>query len=330
MTLTSRRNFVAGAAAAGVVARAGRFAAAATSIGVGYFPGISALPLAIAAQRGLFAREGLDVTATPVTGSVDLFVGLDTGRFAIAHTAFDNPVAYDAGRGDPRVASRDFCTFLGVDDGLLRLVARPGITRMIDLIGGSVGVDALGTGFTYALRGMLEGVGAGIGPNPVRYVVHGGTQQRAQGLMEGRFDATLLYPPFDVAAAAAGYSLLPKVTDVFGRYQGISVVARRSWIAANRAAAVGYARAYLAAVREAERDRAAAVAILASSLGIPTAIASASYDAAFARDEGFQRGGRLDADGMRTVLRLRARYAPPGGGSDPYAYVDGSVFDALR
>jgi hypothetical protein len=35
-----------------------------------------------------------------------------------------------------------------------------------------------------------------------------------------------------------------------------------------------------------------------------------------------------DAD--RFAIAHTARYAPPGRRQDPYAYLDGSVFDALR
>ncbi len=330
MGLTSRAQFVAAAAAAASAGAAGamRPAGAATALRVGYFPGISALPLAIGTRRGIFAHEGLDVTMTPVAGSVELFAGLDDGSIAIGHTAIDNPIAYDTGRGDPRVRARDFVAILGVDDGLLRIVARPGIARILDLIGTTVAVDALGTGFTYALRAVLDGIGVTAGGG-VTFVESGGTQQRAQGLLAGRFDATLLYPPFDIAAQAAGFSMLPRVTDVLGAYQGIAVVARRTWIAGNRNAAVAYARAYRAALADALRDRRGAIALITSTLNVSPAIASASYDAAFATGGGLERDATISMDGLRAVLRLRALYAPPGGGDDPMRYIDPSIYAAL-
>jgi ABC-type nitrate/sulfonate/bicarbonate transport system substrate-binding protein len=57
MPLTSRRNFVAGGTCASIAASAGGFARAATPLSVGYVRGISALPIALAAARRLFARQ---------------------------------------------------------------------------------------------------------------------------------------------------------------------------------------------------------------------------------------------------------------------------------
>jgi ABC-type nitrate/sulfonate/bicarbonate transport system substrate-binding protein len=325
---TNRARFLSLSAAGIAAAAVAVPAQAAAAVRVGYFPGVSALPLLLGSSRGIFAREGLDVTVTPVTSSADLFVALDAGTYEIGHTSIDNPIAYDSGRGDSRVTSRDFCAFLGVDDGQLRLVARPGIATVRDLRGKTVGVDAIATGFTFALRGILAA--SQLGEDAVTLVVHGGTQQRAQGLMAGRFDATLLTPPFDLAANGAGYATLARATDVIGRYQGIAVVARRAWLSANRATAVAYARAYRAALAETLRDRAGAVELLATTLGVTPTIAEASYAGALAPGGAFTRGGGIDLEGVRTVLRLRARYAPPGAGDDPAPYVDPSILDALR
>jgi ABC-type nitrate/sulfonate/bicarbonate transport system substrate-binding protein len=327
--MTSRAQFIAGTAAAvlggGVPTRAD---ALLTTVRVAYFPGVSALPLLIADASGSFTREGLDARIAPTASSADVFARLDAGTLDLAHTAIDNPIAYDVGAGPAALAHRDFVAFLGVDDGLLRLVARPGIARIAALRGQTLAVDALSTGFAFALRGMLAT--AGIGENDVTLVGRGGTQQRAAGLLAGAFDATLLTPPFDLTANAAGFTTLGRATDLLGPYQGISVVARRSWLLANRDTALRYGRAYRAGLGLALADRAQGIATLASALGIPAEIAAASYDAAFASRGGVQRSAEVDLDGVRTVLRLRALYAPPGAGGDPAAYVDQTIRPELR
>jgi ABC-type nitrate/sulfonate/bicarbonate transport system substrate-binding protein len=329
MPMASRTHFIAGSAAAvlaGSFTRPSR--ADVRPLHVAYFPGVSALPLLIASRSGLFNREGLDVSAAPVTSSLELFARLDSGALDLAHTSIDNPIAYDVGAGAVAVAHRDFCAFLGVDDGQLRLVARPGLATLGALRGKTLAVDAIATGFTFALRAILAT--AGIGEPDVTLVSRGGTQQRAQGLMAGAFDATLLTPPFDLVANAAGFRTLARATDVVGPYQGIAVIARRSWLGANRALALGYARAYRAALAQAAGDRAGSAALLGSALDVPPEIAAASHDAAFAPSGGIQRNAAVDLDGVRTVLRLRARYAPPGAGDDPAPYVDSSIRSELR
>ena len=295
---------------------------------VAYFPGVSALPLLLAIRGGFFSAEGLDVTAAPTASSADLFGKLDSGALDLAHTSIDNPIAYDVGAGPVALAHRDFVAFLGVDDGLLRLVARPGLTRLADLRGKTLAVDALATGYAFALRGMLAT--AGVGESDVTLIPRGGTQQRADGLLAGAFDATLLTPPFDLVARAAGFGTLGRAVDLLGPYQGISVVARRAWLEGNRETALRYGRGYRAGLALSGRDRGGSSSLLASVLGVSPQIAAASYDAAFAANGGIQRSAAVDLDGVRTVLRLRARYAPPGAGEDPAPYVDSSIRAELR
>lgn len=322
--MASRAHFIAGASAAMLAGTVATRADAQTAqLRIAYFPGVSALPLLIGDRAGSFAREGLGARLETTSSSTDLFAKLDAGALDLAHTSIDNPIAYDVGAGGSPLVHRDFVAFLGVDDGLLRLVARPGIAHLADLRGKTLAVDALTTGYAFALRGMLAT--AGVDERDLTLVGRGGTQQRAAGLLAGAFDATLLTPPFDLAANAAGFVTLGRATDLLGRYQGISVVARRSWLAANRDLALRYTRAYRGALDLAVHDRAMATAVLASAFGASVEIASASYDAAFATSGGIQRSAAIDIDGVRTVLRLRARYAPPGAGDDPAPYVDTTI-----
>jgi ABC-type nitrate/sulfonate/bicarbonate transport system substrate-binding protein len=327
--MASRTTFIAGSAAAALAGGFARPARAANRVvQVAYFPGVSALPLLVAVRSGFFAREGLDVTATPTTSSPDLFGKLDTGALDIGHTSIDNPIAYDVGAGAVTLVNRDFVAFLGVDDGMLRLVARPGLTRIADLRGKTLALDSLKTGFTFALIALLET--AGLTQADVRMLEFGGTQQRAGGLLAGKFDATLVTPPFDLAANAAGFMTLARATDVLGAYQGIGVIARRAWIVANRDVALRYARGYLAALAQVVSDRSGSASLLSSVLNVPAEIAAASYDAAFsAAKGGMLRNAAVDLDGVSTVLRLRAKYAPPGAGDDPAPYVDSSIRAAL-
>jgi ABC-type nitrate/sulfonate/bicarbonate transport system substrate-binding protein len=313
----------AGAAAAAAALRPARALAQTRTLKVGYFPGVGTLPLWAAIELGIFAKAGLDVTALPTPASIELFGAIDRGELDLAHTSVDNPIAYDAGVGAATLKNRDFVAFAGVDDGMLRLVARPGITTIAELRGKTLAVDAMSTGYAFALRELLAR--AGIAEHDVTFVAKGGTQQRAQGLLAGAFDATLVTPPFDVQANAKGFTTLARATDVLGAYQGISLVTRRAWLAENRPVAITYVRAFRAALDRVATDRAGAIAILMRNTKIDEATASASYDAAFGPHGGIHRDAALDLAGIRTVLSLRAKYAPPGAGVEPARYVDTTI-----
>jgi ABC-type nitrate/sulfonate/bicarbonate transport system substrate-binding protein len=323
--LVTRRKLlaVAGAAAAATALRPARVLAQTRTLKVGYFPGVGTLPLWAAIELGIFSQAGLQVTALPTPASIELFGAIDRGELDLAHTSVDNPIAYDAGVGAATLKNRDFVAFAGVDDGMLRLVARPGIATIADLRGKTLAVDAMTTGYAFALREILAR--AGIAEHDVTFVAKGGTQQRAQGLLAGAFDATLVTPPFDVQANAKGFTTLASATDVLGAYQGISLVTRRSWLAENRPVAVTYVRAFRAALARVATDRASAVAILMRNTKVDEPTANASYDAAFGPHGGVHRDAALDLAGIRTVLTLRAKYAPPGAGTDPSVYVDTTI-----
>jgi ABC-type nitrate/sulfonate/bicarbonate transport system substrate-binding protein len=320
----SRRAFLGGCAALTVAAGARRAQAQGlVPIQVGYVPGLSALPLLTGVYLGMFADEGLAVDAEPDTTPSTLFNQLDDGVLHFAHTSIDNAIACDVGAGPSTVASRDFVAILGVDHGELRLIARRGIIRIAQLRGKTLAVDALTMGNANALRALLAA--EGLADDEYRLVARGSAQQRASGLVARRFDATLLTPPFDLSLRAAGCMTLAHVTDVLGTYQGVTVVARRAWLHENASAATRYMHAYCVALEHAASDKTGSIPLLARALHVPPAVAAASYDAAFKLSDGFCHDGNLDLDGIRTVLRLRARYAPPGGGDDPAPYIQTTI-----
>jgi ABC-type nitrate/sulfonate/bicarbonate transport system substrate-binding protein len=324
----NRFQFAAGAVAALGAAPAAARAAGLTEVTVSYFPGASSWPLYAALDAKLFEAAGLYVVLAPTPSSIELFNRLDSGTYDLAHTSIDNPIAYDIGAGAVQTTNRDFVAFFGVDDGELRLLAKPGTASIKALAGKTLAVDAMTTGYAFALREMLAG--AGLGASDVTFVAKGGTAQRAQGLMDGAFDATLVTPPFNFQAVAKGFVDLGAVTDVVGAYAGIAGVARRAWLKNNRTTALTYLRVYRAALARVIADKPAAVALLAKyNPGLTADDAARTYDAVLGGKGGFARNAEIDLAGLGTVLRLRAKYAPPGAGSDPAAYLDPSILAAL-
>ena len=293
---------------------------------VSFFPGVAAWPLWAALDGGTFARAALEVVLEPTPSSAELFARLDRGDYDIAHAAIDNPIAYDVGMGAVPTAARDFVAFFGVDAGGMQLIARPGVTSIAALSGKTAAVDALSTGFAFALRAMLDTEGL---DGAVTLAPRGGTAQRYRQLIAGDFDATLLAPPYDLQALERGFVTLGTIAGVVGRYQGVVAIARRGWLAAHRDNAVAYLTTYRAALDLLAGDRVGAIALLqVHEPDLSGALAAQCYDAAFAPGAGFRRDACIDLDGVRTVLRLRARYAPPGAGDDPSAYIDPSILAA--
>ena len=192
------------------------------------FPGGGNLPLWVAEDKGLFARERLAVSVSPTPNSVVLFQNLASGEQDIAMAAFDNVVAYQEGQGEVALSTTpDFFAFMGFTCGTVRLVVGPDIKGYDDLRGKSLGVDALTTGYSLVLRKLLQLGGLKEGDYHLMSV--GGTGTRAQALMQNKFSGTILTTPLEIIPESRGYRRLANAVDVLGPYQTIVGISRREW-----------------------------------------------------------------------------------------------------
>ena len=298
------------------------------------FPGPYNLPMWVAEKNGWFAAEGLAVKVSSTPGSVFLVKSLMSGEQDVALVAFDNVVAYDEGQGEVDLgAPADFAAYAGLTRGTLDLYASASIAGVRDLRGKSIGVDAIATGFSYALQAMLAKEGLREGDYALESI--GGTAVRAKALLEDKTPATLLTVPFTLTAKAKGFHRIANVVDSLGPYQSGTIVARRSWAAAHRDTLVKFTRATVKAIDWilAPGNRAAVVAIYRENQkDASEAFASAVIDSLVSEKDGFAPHGALDTAGMATVLRIRSEYGRPRKEvNDAARYVDESVLaDALR
>ena len=295
------------------------------------FPGGANLPLWVAEERGLFAREGLAVKVTPTPNSVVLVQALMKGEQDVALSAFDNIVAYQEGQGEVALdAPPDFFAFMALSQGTVRLVAAPNINSIADLRGKALGVDAVATGYSMVLMKLLAS--GGLKPGDYTLESIGGTGVRARALMDGKTPATILTTPLELAPEARGHRRLASVIDVIGPYQTIVGMARRSWAGAHRTELVGFTRAMVAAVEWLfdPANRAEAAAIYRKNLpDVPEAAALAAVAAMTGQREGFSRGGAFDAAGLATVLAIRSEFGKPQKSlTDASRYVDDTYLKA--
>jgi ABC-type nitrate/sulfonate/bicarbonate transport system substrate-binding protein len=298
------------------------------------FPGGFNWPVWVAQEKGLFAKHGIDVRITPTPNSVFQLTNLINGKFDIAMTAIDNLIAYREGQGEEPVPGPDLFAFMGGDNGFLRLEAVPEVRSIGDLRNKTVSVDARTTGYAFVLFEMLERGGLRLDQD---YKVEraGGVLQRFQALMEKKHAATLLLSPFELQAEEKGFRRLGNATDVLGAYQGLVGGARKSWADANRGAVVGYIRAFSEAVDWLydARNKDEAVAILRKNISsMPEQVAQSTYGVLLSPTDGFQKKARIDMEGVRTVLKLRSKYAEPRKTlTDPSKYYDDSFYrEAMR
>lgn len=297
-----------------------------TPLRVVSFPGGANLPLWVAEDTGLFARESLSVTVSLTPNSVALIRSLMNDDEDVAIAAFDNVVAYQEGQGEVALSTApDLFAFMGVSQGNVRLVVSPDVLTYADLRGKVLGVDAVATGYSLVLRKLLQ-LG-GLGEDDYRLEPVGATAMRAAALMENKFAGTILTTPLDIQPESLGYRRLANVMDVVGPYQTSVGIARRGWAMAHRDTLVRFIRASTEAIDWLydPRNRTNTVAIYRKHLlNVPEDAARRHVDALVGDREGFTRGGAFDSQGMLTVLRIRSEFGRPRRSlTDSARYIDG-------
>ena len=295
------------------------------------FPGGFNWPSFVAQDKGFFESNGIRVTLQFTPSSVAQMTGLAEGKFDIAITAVDNIVAYVEGQGEAPIGPQpEFFAFMGSDSGFLSLVVTPDIRSFSDLKGKTLSVDARTTGYAFVLFEMLARNGLKEDDYTIERV--GGTAQRWNALRDKKQSGTLLSTPFNLIAQRQHFIELAKATKVIGPYQGNVAATRRSWATQNKSLAIAFVRGYVQAIdwlyNKANREE--AVRILEKNVPeISPGLAQQCYEELLDAQEGFSRKGRMNFEGLRTVLALRSHYAGPSKKlTDPLKYYDPSYYDS--
>ena len=323
-TMTYRFRGYVGALLAAAALACTHAAAAADKITVIVFPGLQNLPLLAAQSNGYFAKRGVDVEVKPTPNSQELRDGLAQGRYQIAHSAVDNAVAM------AEMAKVDVVVLMGGDNGFNNLYVIPQIKSYADLRGKTVAVDAVDTAYAFQLYAMLKKHGVPQGQYSVNPV--GGTPLRLKTMREdpAHAAAAMMNPPFSIVAEQQGLKRMASAVATLGAYQGSAAFALRAWAPAHRDAIERYIRSYIDGLRwvldPANKDK--SVALLGESLKVSPDIAGAAYAIAADPKSGFAKDARLDMQGFRNVLKLRAEMHGDWGGKppSPAKYLDLSYY----
>ncbi|MGH7090014.1 MAG: ABC transporter substrate-binding protein [Stellaceae bacterium] len=317
------------AALALVVATAG--ARANETIGINAFLGASNLPFLVGQHEGMFSRRGLDIALSHPKGSVDQIKGLMAGKYAVLFTAFDNVVAYHDGHGEADLGGPiDLVAFMGMDSGYLTLVAAPGTKSVAALKGKTMAVDALTTGFSFALEELLAR--GGVQKDAVKFLAAGSSGARWKALQADKAQAGLLNMPLDTVAADKGFVRLETVEGTLGHYQAGVAAVREGW-AKSHAKTL---RTFVAGYREAvawllkPEHKTEAVAILHQAVpNLDDAALGKIYERIIDPKEGLSRDLEIDPKGAQMVLTLRQRYGS-GAAHGWQSYVDTAYLKKAR
>lgn len=149
----------------------------------------------LAAQRGLFAAEGLDVRTVDVASAADASIAFVRGKVDLYVATPAEVVRLAGGPRRPQV-------LLGLDwsVGADVILARPGIATLAELRGRPVAYEAGGLSTHVLQRGLeLAGLSWGdVKPIPMAVLAMGAAYAR------GEVDAVVTYPPFSDELVRSG------------------------------------------------------------------------------------------------------------------------------
>lgn len=172
---------------------------------------INLLPWYIAQEKGIFKKYNLDVELQRVEGDVIGLRGLQSNDFAF-------------------IASLPESIITGVSEGanikligtltaqsMYSIFVTPDIQKVEDLKGKTASSLQLGSGNDVVLRYLLKK--HGLEPEKdVKIIFAGGNSSRMQALIAGQAQVTLLSPPTDLKAEAAGLKKIGLVRDELKSY----------------------------------------------------------------------------------------------------------------
>jgi NitT/TauT family transport system substrate-binding protein len=213
------------------------------------------LPVWIAKDSGLYARNGLDVQLLRVTGNVAV-MALVSGEVNIGLMGGSAAITSNLGGSDAvMVAAGQVSTDYS-------LVANPKVKTAQQLKGGIVGVASIvGSSMTATLYALQK---LGLGTKDVNVLLAGGTPERLAALRSGRIQATILSPPTSFVAEKEGYNVLLDVIVMPLPYN--SIVSTRRFVRENPDSARKFIKAHLEAVNLLKTDRETGIKTLAKYL----------------------------------------------------------------
>ena len=296
---------------------------------VNVFAGATNLPLLVAINKGFMTERKLAIEIQNTPDSDQQRAGLAAGRFEIALAAVDNALAM------VEVAKHDVVIVSGGDASMNEFMARAGISKITDMKGKVLAVDAPNTAYGLAakkilkLNGLLEGR-----DYTVRAV--GGSAARAAALGSNpELGGGMLNPPFTYMLGEKGLKSLGTQFSLIGPYQATGAFVMRKWASENSGTLERFLSAYIEGQRYAMNpaNRAEIVKLLSERFKLAPAVAEGTYAALTTPGSGLAPDARLSMDGFRNVLAIRAEMENMWGGVTPAPdkYLDLSYYErALR
>ncbi len=284
------------------------------------------LQFAAADKQGIFAKYGVEVETENLPNSDVLRANLAAGKGDLAYLAVDNAVAM------VELAHQDVIIVMGGEGSQNELMAQPEIKSIKELRGKTLIVDAPNTAYALQMKKilLLNGMQAG---KDYEIKPFGATPARLAAMREHKeFAGSMLGPPTSIAAKHSGFVSVGSVQELIGPYQAAGYFTPRAWAKEHRDTLI----LFLAACVEAQRwlmrpaNKQQVIDLWVKEFHLAPEVTAESYESSMNHPGGFEADARLDLEGFKNVLKLRAEVEGQWGGHPPgpEKYYDSGYYDA--
>jgi NitT/TauT family transport system substrate-binding protein len=206
------------------------------------------LPIWVAKDAGLFAKNGLNVEPVQIRGGALITMGIMSGQLPLSGAGAESIVAARVEGGDVVLLA---CP---VDSDPVYLIARPEIKSPAELKGKATAVTRLGSTTHFYLRAALRQVG--IDPEKEVTILQLGTGTEAVTAMEnGRIAMAALTNRYAIPLLERGWPMFVDLSKTDLIYPSSCVATSRAFVKSEPKLVENFLRAYTAAIQLLRKDQ---------------------------------------------------------------------------
>lgn len=206
------------------------------------------LPIWVAKDSGLFAKNGLNVEPVHIRGGALITMGIMSGQLQFSGAGAESIVAARIEGGDVTLLA---CP---VDSDPVYLITRPEIKSAAELKGKATAVTRLGSTTHFYLRAALRQVG--IDPDKEVTILQLGTGSEAVSALENnRISMAALTNRYAIPFLQKGWPVLVDLSTTDLIYPSSCVASSRAYLKSEPKLVDDFLRAYVAAIQLIKKDQ---------------------------------------------------------------------------
>jgi ABC-type nitrate/sulfonate/bicarbonate transport system substrate-binding protein len=276
-------------------------------------------PLWVAAKKGFFEQQGLDVQLVLLRGVPMTLQALASGSL---HFGSGGPEPYieASERG-----GLDFVITGGIINGTAQfIIAAKNYKSYEDLRGATLGTASLTGGTITVLREALKLKGLEYPRDYKLLVIAGGSSANLAALQSGQIAATTVAVPLNYAAEESGLNVIGRLMDAVPYFQTNALVTKRSWAEKNRPQMIRFMKAMLQTYRWMFENKEATIDFLSREMQLKPAHARKGWEF-YTQNRFWPPDGEVTMEGLKYNIRIYAdQTGAKGPLPEPGKYVDQS------